>query len=176
MSTLEKIKEWFFRPVTVSSTKPYISIQYGTHGMIDIPELGIMMPLYTATNDAQKVVDAANSAAFFHLGQQDVIADHVSSGKFANLIKSRPGRTTAYIRYENLTVESYLCVASQFGHIKKSASGNKLFNWQWEPATDKNPGGLTIYTCLGFAHGDIQDVTLTYWKRTDQINEGGTEV
>ena len=173
---LEKLKEWLTRPVSLSKEKPYVSVQYGTHGMIDIPELGIVMPLYTATTDTQKVVDAANSAAFFHYGKQDVIADHVSAGKFSNLIKSRPGKTTAYIRYENLTSETYLCVASQLGHIQKTDAGNRMFNWQWESAADKNPGGLTIYTCLGLAHGNIQDVTLTYWKRTDQINEGSTEI
>ena len=137
---------------------------YGTHGRIEIPDLNIGIPLYlTEDKNAQKIVDDQDSAACICFGEQNIIVDHVSQG-LSNLINVKPGVTKAYIQYEDGSHESYICECSQLGHIKKSSSGNQLFDWTWKHALGKNKNCLTIYTCLGRADGDDQLVTLTYWS------------
>lgn len=142
---------------------------FGTHGRIEIPDLEIEIPLYDSEyGNAQSIVDRLDSAVFISHGQQGIIVDHVDQG-FKNLINVKPGITKAYIYYydpelKDGSVEQYSCVCSQLGHIKKNISGNRLFDWSWKQAPDKNKDGLTIYTCLGNAIGDDQRVTLTYWS------------
>ena len=69
---------------------------YGTHGRLEIRSLFITVPLYDAGTGAekQKVVDDPNSAVFFHLGLQDVIADHACQANFQNLNMAATGCTT----------------------------------------------------------------------------------
>lgn len=168
MSVWDKLKSLLS---TSSPTTPEVKPKekkYGTHGRLEIPELSIEMPLYDAKGvNAQSIVDAADSAAIFQHGSQTMIADHVSQGMFANLINCRPGKTKAYIRYQEGRSEEYLCHVSQYAHIHMIGTGNVLLDWRDDPVSSKNPGGLSIYTCLGFRHGDIQDVTLTYWKKAE---------
>lgn len=141
---------------------------YGTNGRLEIPDIGIGVPLYEAGNgDAQKIVDNINSAAFIRFGDQDIIADHVCQG-FSNLINVKPGVTEAYIRYEDGRQKAYTCQCSQLGHIRKSASGNSLLDWTWNRALGNNGASLVIYTCLGNPKGTEQSVTLTYWTENEQ--------
>lgn len=149
-------------------------IVYGSHGRLEIPTLNISIPLYEASGStSQKVVDDQDSAAFIRYGTQNIIADHVSQANFSNLIKSRPGKTVANITYEDGTSEKYLCMVSQIGHIKpgENNKNNHMFDWRWTPIRGKNPGGLTIYTCMGYAHDGIQDVTITYWLPFEEANK-----
>lgn len=137
---------------------------FGTHGRIEIPDLEIEIPLYNSEcGNSQSVVDNLDSAVFISYGKYGIIADHVDQG-LKNLINAKPGITKVYIRHENGSQESYICECSQVGHIKKSESGNRLFNWLWERAPETNKNSLTIYTCFGVADGDDQRVTLTYWS------------
>ena len=136
---------------------------YGTHGRIEIPDLGIGVPLYeTGSGNAQNLVDNPGSAAFIRYGTQSIIADHVSQG-FSNLINVKPGVTKAYIRYADGRQEEYTCQCSQLGHIRKSESGNVLLDWTWGRALMRTGDNLVIYTCLGNAIGNDQRVTLTFW-------------
>ena len=167
---------------TIVSEDPVPDKMLGSYGRLEIPDLSISVPLYSAEGkDAQKIVDATNSAAIFGLGKQTVIADHVHQSNFQNLIRVQPGKTKAFIhttdritryvcilsfvRTTDGKKQSYICILSQLGHIQKSEVGNRLYDWEGTPARDKNENGLTIYTCLGPSVDDIQKVTITYWKK-----------
>ena len=151
---------------TIVSEDPVPDKMLGSYGRLEIPDLSISVPLYSAEGkDAQKIVDATNSAAIFGLGKQTVIADHVHQSNFQNLIRVQPGKTKAFVRTTDGKKQSYICILSQLGHIQKSEVGNRLYDWEGTPARDKNENGLTIYTCLGPSVDDIQKVTITYWKK-----------
>lgn len=143
--------------------------EFGTYGRLEIPELRIAIPLNASHGgDAQKIVDARNSAAFIKWRYQEVIADHVSQGNFKNLILARPGNTKAYILYADGGRAPLLCTQTQTGHIRIEDGKNKLFDESWAPFDKQNAGGIVIYTCKGLRKGNVQDVTLTYWRK---INE-----
>lgn len=166
------MKNWFnfLKPLmtkTIVNEDPVPEKTLGSYGRLEIPDLSISVPLYSVGNkSAQKIVDDPDSAAIFGLGKQMVIADHVHQSNFGNLIRVQPGRTKAYV----LTVDGqqaiYICMLSQLGHIQLSETGNRLYDWEGIPAKEKNPDGLAIYTCLGSASNGVQNVTLTYWKKS----------
>ena len=137
---------------------------YGTHGRLDIRNLFISVPLYDAKTGAEKqqVVDDPNSAVFFKLGVQSVIADHASQANFQNLNLAKPGMTARIYDREKETV--YRFKESQVGHIRISPLGNRLFDKNWQQVATQNEGGLCIYTCIGKSADDVMDVRLTYWQ------------
>ena len=131
-----------------------------------IQSLNIDAPLYEGEKGtAQRIVDKKRSAAFIRWQYQNVIADHVGEQNFSNLTRAVPGVTVAIIEYENGNRERYYCIKNQVGHIRIENGKNKMYDSQWNYAGTQNVGGLAIYTCRGIRKGDIQDVTLTYWKR-----------
>ena len=146
-----------------------------SYGTLKIPSLLISVPLYEVTSNlsAQDIVDAFNSAVFMKYGNQYLIADHVSQGKFWNLIKCKSGKTKAKIISQDGTVKNYICVVNQQGFLIVKKESNRLYDWKWESVIDKNPNGLVIYTCQGLKKDNIQNVTLTYWK---EISEYENEI
>lgn len=137
---------------------------YGTHGRLEIRSLFITVPLYDAGTGAekQKVVDDPNSAVFFHLGMQDVIADHACQANFQNLNMAKPGMTAVIDQKETKT--TYRMVQTQVGHIRMTPLGNRLYDQNWNAVGLQNEGGLCIYTCMGQSADDVMDVRLTYWQ------------
>ena len=141
---------------------------YGTHGRLEIPYLHISVPLYDASTgaDKQRVVDDADSAVYFRLGVQDVIADHASQANFQNLNMARIGMVAIIDERDRQT--SYRLVQTQVGHIRISPLGNSLFDQNWQRVSTQNAGGLCIYTCRGKSAENVMDVCLTYWQPLGQ--------
>ena len=156
-SSPEAQTEYIPTPTPVQKT-------YGTHGRLEIPYLHISVPLYDAFGgtEKQRVVDEPNSAAYFHLGVQDVIADHASQANFQNLNMARCGMVAIVDECGKETV--YQLVQSQIGHIRISPLGNRLFDQNWRQVAEQNAGGLCIYTCMKQSANDVMDVRLTYWQ------------
>lgn len=148
---------------------------YGSHGRLEIAELGISIPLYDATDSSgtQRIVDRQDSAAYIHWIKQDAIADHANQSNMANLNMAKAGRTIAVIDLGGEQL-AYRCVSSQVGHIRLSPDGkNRIFDANWNRANLQNEGGLCIYTCMHKSAEDIMDVRLTYWRPI--IEEAGEE-
>lgn len=167
MGILDRLKQIAHKkdelPPVVLQIRPKIR-KYGTHGRIEIPELGISVPLYDSVNgNSQELCDNADSAVCMKWSSQIAIADHCNQGNFSNLNKARVGRTIATIDQQDKK-EHYRCVRSQIGHIRISESGNRIFDSNWAPAYKQNAGGLCIYTCIEKSAPDVMDVRLTYWQ------------
>lgn len=152
------------RPAVYEPQPVQRPLVYGTHGRLDIRNLFISVPLYDAATgaDKQRMVDNPNSAVFFKLGVQNVIADHADQANFSNLNMAKPGMTARIYDREKETV--YRFVKSQVGHIRISQLGNRLFDQNWQQVSTQNEGGLCIYTCIGKSADDVMDVRLTYWQ------------
>ena len=137
---------------------------YGSHGRLEIPSIGISVPLYN-DGDKQKIVDEPDSAVWFKFGVQDCIADHNYQG-FSKINDVVPEETVAVILSPDKRVE-YICFRSEVGHIISSGGMNKLRDAHWDYVNLQNPGGLCIYTCLEKSGNGIMDVRLTFWRIKD---------
>lgn len=160
-----KIREFLKNKIIKTVEDPAPVKEFGTYGRLEIPELKIAIPVNLSNGNAQKVVDARNSAVYIKWPFQEVIVDHVSQGCFWNLNLVQPGHTKANIIFENGDHFSLICTQIQTGHIIIENGKNKLYDEKWDPFRKQNAGGWVIYTCKGFRHGNIQDITLTYWRR-----------
>ena len=90
---------------------------------------------------SQSVVDGADAAAFFQIGDQYVIADH-SNQDFSALASCQPGDVAVLETPDGKAF--YICAAVVPGHNYETsltdASGESI-------AYGFNPGGITCYTC-----------------------------
>ena len=165
--------EWLKRilrnRIITTAADPVPSKAYGSYGRLEIPDLKIGVPLYASNgNNSQKIVDDRNSAAFIRWHYQEVIADHVSQSNFKNLIMAKPGVTRAHLLFADGSITTLICTQIQTGHIVITDGKNKMYDEQWAPFDKQNAGGFVIYTCKGLRKGNVQDVTLTYWSKTDE--------
>lgn len=173
MNILSRIKTFFQRKKKPTESA-VIEIQeqpvekpkvYGSSGRLEIPELGISVPLYnTSSGSAQAIVDSLDSAVYLRWGNgQIAIADHANQANFSNLEYAQVDKTRAFIDSGTSRVP-YVCYRSQVGHIKTDVGGNSIFDEAWNPVFWQNAGGLTIYTCIHRSAPNIMDIRLTYWR------------
>lgn len=123
-------------------------------GTFSIPAFGLSVPCYSSIS--QDVVDAANSAAYFHLQNHLIIADHVNQNFYK--IKSCYAGVKAYmggVEYECVTVMQ----GRNDGH-RLTANGQDI--------SEIYPGTLVAYTC----NSNWQSVTIVFFKRAgSDVNE-----
>lgn len=118
-------------------------------GKWSIPEVGVDVNCYNSK--AQFVCDNKNSACFFLLDNQYVIADHWYQG--FNAIKLCKKGMTAYFETDSGTRE-YICTDVLKGY-------NKLFKLtDKEGNTISNPDGITLYTC----NSNWENITLVLFR------------
>ena len=103
----------------------------------------------------QSVCDAKDSACYFKLGSQMVIADHWNQG-FDGIKKCQPG-TTAYMETENGR-QNYVCTKIFKGH-----NTGGLTDEEYNPIDDWNPGGITCYTC----NGNWRNIVIVFFQPCD---------
>lgn len=124
--------------------KPQYS--YGSAGCFVVPSVGIQVPLYHAdlySGQAQKIVDARNSAAIFLYGNSvDVIGDHRNQD-FCTLTSVSVG-DTARIEHSDGSSAGYVCVkvcssGRNTGSALVDNNGNDV---------SSSGADLIAYTCL----------------------------
>ena len=120
------------------STKSF-AIQYigGFQGMINIPSLGVVVPVYCG-EPSQSICDAPNSASLqlYSLGVKDIIADHNYQG-FSKIRNAVVGKTILYYKGQK-----YICSENVNGTNNKAGliypSGADI---------KYGPSDLYLYTC-----------------------------
>lgn len=114
--------------------------EYPMIGRLTIPDVKIDVAIFKT--NAQKVVDAKDSAAYFRSGDTDVVADHWYSG-FERIRDCKYG-TVAYVDTGEKVIE-YVCTEVILGHN----TGKDLTDLNYVSIlTGKNPKGITLYTCV----------------------------
>lgn len=116
------------------------------HGTFTVEELGISVPTYWTSVDgdgenAQAIVDAEDSAAYFEYGLQHVVADHNSQG-FSALYDAAEGMI-ARIETEDGNSQEYSCI-----YVGEGTKDGNLYMQDGKDAAFLNMGGLCTYTCF----------------------------
>lgn len=127
------------------------SVAGGAVGRWSIPSVGVDVACYASW--AQSVCDAKDSACYFALGSQKVIADHKHQG--FNAIKKCKVGTVAYVDTGS-EVQKYVCTGVIQGHNVEGTLTDDGYN-----SIDKmNPGGITCYTC----NDCWQNITIVFFQ------------
>lgn len=137
------------------------SEKLGTLGRLYIPEVNLSVAVYYANvwgdenYNAQTIVDRKDSAAFYELGRQYIIADHNYQG-FKKLESVKIG-TTAYIKLQNGSMVN-IRVKDKF--IGKNLSYD-LVDSEGTSIQDMDKS-LIMYTC----YNNNKNILVTRWERT----------
>jgi hypothetical protein len=126
----------------------------GTAGHLTISSLGIDVPLYTAYDDAQTIVDADQSAAYMDWYSVPLIADHAGQNNFHNLAVAA-GQTAVITRGGSQT--AYICSGVYQGI---NTVDDLIVNG--ESYLTSVHGNLIIYTCINAQ--DTSQVYVTTWN------------
>ena len=153
---------------TVTSEMPQeTTISEGIDRLI-IPAASINTPIYDVDGKGgqyvQSVVDAEESAAWFHYGGTVIVADHNGQG-FMRIAQAIPGESVALVQKDGVLSE-YICVNVGVGRNEKTSlhdkDGNK-FNTYPEQT-------MITYTC----YNGWQNVYYCVWEPcTEQDNQEG---
>lgn len=132
----------------------------GTMGRLYIPTLNLNVAVYYANLElddnynAQRIVDGIDSAAYFKVGEKNVIADHNYQG-FDKLLNLNIG-SQAYLKTrEGVTINYQLnnkFMGKNTSIDLTDTSGNSIQNME---------GSLALYTC----YTSEEDVVITLWSR-----------
>ena len=137
---------------------PQTETVYGTAGRLHIPSVGISVPINfvrLAIDDAQQVVDAPDSAAYFWFKDvMPVIADH-NNQSFSTLHRVQKG-DVAFVASADGSVGKYVCNCVCYG----TNTGTDLLDNEGFSIADTVTASLIMYTCCD----NWQNVLLTYWK------------
>lgn len=114
------------------------AVENGAVGRWAIPDVGVNVACYGSTK--QDVCDAKDSACYFALGSQTVIGDHWHQG--FNAIKRCKVGMKAYLDAGD-GVQEYVCTSI----IKGYNTGATLTDEAGNSINERNPGGITCYTC-----------------------------
>lgn len=127
-----------------------------------IPTLFIKKPLYlTNGQDAQKIVDAKNSAVLIKWRNFLVIADHCTDEGMWRLQYAIPNRTICEVVDELNRKTEYICIKKQRGQIVNG----KLYDSAHVRINNYKDLDLCIYTCTGKEIGNATEVWLTFWRK-----------
>lgn len=142
--------------ISVSHFKPY--------GKLIIPDVGIDVALYKASDDSQEIVDTEYAAAYIHWNHLDFIADHRSQAFYA-LPSVTPNETHASI-VRGGEIEEYLCIFNGPGYIKYQDVGTSIVELEnGDPITKFGDGLICMYTCNGKLQDDNTiEVIITLWQ------------
>lgn len=132
----------------------------GTAGRLYIPSVNVSVGLYhadiTTGGNAQKIVDDKDSAAYFQITNQNVIADHNHQG-FHKIINTSIG-DKAYIKKANGEVAVYKMVnkleGQNHGFDLTDLNGNSVLN---------GSGYLITYTCYK-TNVYVDHVMIVMWE------------
>ena len=127
----------------------------GSAGHLTIAALGIDVPLYTAADDAQSIVDAPQSAAYIDWYAVPVIADHAAQENFRHLADAA-GQTALIM--QNGVQKIYKCTEVYQG----MNTGDDLTVNGTSCLTGAD-GDLIMYTCI--SSGDGSQVYIAAWQR-----------
>lgn len=122
----------------------------GMNGRLVIPSVGVNVALFDG--NAQRFVDAKDSAAYFLAGNTMLVGDHWNQG--FSKIKNCHAGTLAYI-YRGTSVQTLTCT----GVCSGINGDSDLLYADGSSAT--MGGGTLMYTCNG---ANYHDVTLTFWR------------
>lgn len=140
------------------STAPQTETVYGTAGRLNIPSVGISVPINfvrLAIDDAQQVVDAPDSAAYFWFKDvMPVIADH-NNQSFSTLHRVKKG-DVAFVASADGGVGKYVCNCVCYG----TNTGTDILDNEGFSIANTVTASLIMYTCCD----NWQNVLLTYWK------------
>jgi hypothetical protein len=131
------------------------AVMEGTAGHLAIAALGIDVPLYSAYDDAQTIVDAEQSAAYMDWYAVPVIADHAAQNNFRN-IAAAAGQAAVITRGGMQT--AYVCT----GVYQGENNGDDLIV-NGESFLTGGHGDLIMYTCMSADEGRM--VYVTVWNR-----------
>ena len=103
-------------------------------GRLYIPEAGINVAVYDCTGqtleEKQKIVDDEDSAAYFKVGDVNLLADHNYQG-FYKIQYAVPEKTAAFIQH-GTTIDMYVCIENGVGINNKKrlidANQNIIFS------------------------------------------------
>ena len=133
--------------------------QRGNIGRLYIPDVGVNVALFRASvfGDAQKVVDAKDSAAYMDDGiesyNQILIGDHMQQGFYA-IKNAIPDLTYAFINYGTHSTQ-YICRANFKGYNIV----DDLVDMNGVSISRMNNNGICMYTC------NVDDtITITLWE------------
>mgnify|MGYP002624367419 CR=1 FL=1 len=145
-------------PTGPESVVPQAETLYGTAGRLHIPSVGISVPINfvrLAIDDAQQVVDAPDSAAYFWLKDvMPVIADH-NNQSFSTLHRVKKG-DVAFVANADGGVGKYVCNHVCYG----TNTGTDILDDEGFSIAETVTASLIMYTCCDNWH----DVLITYWK------------
>lgn len=132
----------------------------GTIGRLYLPSVNLNVAVYEANAyqgenyNAQKIVDAKDSAAHFYLGDKAIIADHNYQG-FKKIMNLKIG-DKAYVKKADGTIEIYQ-IKERF--IGKN-TGTDIVTPEGISIADTEQD-LIMYTC----YTNDGDITITRWDR-----------
>ena len=142
---------------TVTSEISPETTSSGTDRLI-IPVSSINTPIYDVDGKGgqyvQSVVDAEESAAWFHYGGTIIVADHNGQG-FMRIAQAIPGESVAYVQKDGVLSE-YICTAVGVGRNEKTSLHDKdglTFNKYPEKT-------MITYTC----YNGWQNVYYCVWQ------------
>ena len=152
---------FFTADVSASTVTSEISPETTTSRGIDrliIPAALINTPIYDVDGKGgqyvQSVVDAEESAAWFHYGGTIIVADHNGQG-FMRITQAIPGESGALVQKDGV-MSKYICVNAGVGRNERTslhdADGNK-FNTYPEKT-------MITYTC----YNGWQNVYYCVWQ------------
>lgn len=131
---------------------------YGSAGRLNIPSVGISVPLNFARlgiDDVQRIVDASDSAAYFWFRDvMPVVADHNNQG-FSTLHRVQKG-DVAFVANADGGVGKYVCNCVCYG----TNTGTDILDSDGYSIAGTVTADLIMYTCCN----GWQNILLTYWK------------
>lgn len=132
----------------------------GTGGRIFLPSTGFSVAIYstdlTDGNNAQRIVDRPDSAAYFQIHNQPIIADHNHQG-FFRIIDIKVGEK-AYIKNSDGQIQVYRMI-NKFEGINLEYDLTDLN----EKSVLDGSGDLILYTCYK-AYEYANHVMITIWE------------
>ena len=151
------------------------SNEFGSHGRLEIPTLGISVPLWDSyLHTAQQFVDADNSAAYVTDYCNGLIADHYNQG-FEAIKVAKPGVDIAKLVYPDGYVEEFLCSSVDpngynYGYLWTVADYSTGETWYEGGIVDSEGMHLSIYNDSKYivtytCNQDYHHITIVVWER-----------
>lgn len=138
-----------YKKLHAAAIQKQMQTRAGMIGRLEIPSIGVDVALFSSSS--QSVVDAADSAAYFTLGNCTIVADHSNQGFDA--IKSISVGATAYIdtgESETKLTCTEICQGTNTGHDLLDSNGISI----------STRSGYAFYTC----NDNWQDVTIVFFS------------
>lgn len=159
---LEDIVEVETTPVEPTPTIQTEDYEYNNRpdylGRFKIPAVGVNVACFNGSSQA--LVDAYDSAAYFHLQDHAVIGDHWNQG-FDGIKQCVVGTQASLITNEE--TRNYVCIDKINGHN----TGYQLTDNNYTPINDLYPGSLVCYTC----NDNWQNITIAFFVSPNDVDK-----